>query len=87
MGQIIQRFRDGAFLEYDRGSFDDWHVDVHEDKVVLFLFELLKEKKCVLKTFVRKAHLILFTISLKKRNQSIRLCFFIFNNSDVENHK
>lgn len=26
MGQIIQRFRDGAFLEYDRGSFDDWCV-------------------------------------------------------------
>jgi len=30
MGQIIQRFRDGAFLEYDRGSFDDWCVYLTE---------------------------------------------------------
>lgn len=26
MGQIIKRFPDGSFLEYDRGSFDDWCV-------------------------------------------------------------
>ena len=30
MGQIIQRFGDGAFLEYDRGSFDDWCVYLTE---------------------------------------------------------
>lgn len=26
MGQIIKTFPDGSFLEYDRGSFDDWCV-------------------------------------------------------------
>lgn len=26
MGQLIKRFKNGAFLEYDRGSFDDWCV-------------------------------------------------------------
>ena len=26
MGQIIKKFSDGSFLEYDRGSFDDWCV-------------------------------------------------------------
>ena len=26
MGQIIKRFMDGSFLEYDRGGFDDWCV-------------------------------------------------------------
>lgn len=26
MGQLIKRFENGAFLEYDRGSFDDWCV-------------------------------------------------------------
>lgn len=26
MGQIIKCFPDGSFLEYDRGSFDDWCV-------------------------------------------------------------
>lgn len=26
MGQLIKRFSDGSFLEYDRGSFDDWCV-------------------------------------------------------------
>jgi len=26
MGTIIKRFSDGSFLEYDRGSFDDWCV-------------------------------------------------------------
>lgn len=26
MGQIIKRFPDGSFLEYDRGGFDDWCV-------------------------------------------------------------
>ena len=24
MGQLIKRFPDGSFLEYDRGGFDDW---------------------------------------------------------------
>ena len=26
MGQLIKRFPDGSFLEYDRGGFDDWCV-------------------------------------------------------------
>ncbi len=26
MGQLIKSFSDGSFLEYDRGSFDDWCV-------------------------------------------------------------
>lgn len=26
MGQLIKSFVDGSFLEYDRGSFDDWCV-------------------------------------------------------------
>lgn len=26
MGQMIKKFVDGSFLEYDRGSFDDWCV-------------------------------------------------------------
>ena len=26
MGQTIKTFRDGSFLEYDRGSFDEWCV-------------------------------------------------------------
>lgn len=26
MGQLIKTFSDGSFLEYDRGSFDDWCV-------------------------------------------------------------
>jgi hypothetical protein len=26
MGQHIKSFSDGSFLEYDRGSFDDWCV-------------------------------------------------------------
>ena len=26
MGQLIKRFSNGSFLEYDRGSFDDWCV-------------------------------------------------------------
>ena len=26
MGQFIKSFSDGSFLEYDRGSFDDWCV-------------------------------------------------------------
>lgn len=26
MGRIMKRFADGSFLEYDRGSFDDWCV-------------------------------------------------------------
>ena len=26
MGQRIKTFSDGSFLEYDRGSFDDWCV-------------------------------------------------------------
>lgn len=26
MGQIIKRFENGSFLEYDRGKFDDWCV-------------------------------------------------------------
>lgn len=26
MGTLIKRFNDGTFLEYDRGSFDDWCV-------------------------------------------------------------
>lgn len=26
MGKIIKKFSDGSFLEYDRGSFDDWCV-------------------------------------------------------------
>lgn len=26
MGQLIKRFENGAFLEYDRGGFDDWCV-------------------------------------------------------------
>lgn len=26
MGQIIKKFSDGSYLEYDRGSFDDWCV-------------------------------------------------------------
>lgn len=26
MGQLIKRFPDGSFLEYDRGGFDDWSV-------------------------------------------------------------
>lgn len=26
MGRVIKRFQDGSFLEYDRGSFDDWCV-------------------------------------------------------------
>lgn len=26
MGTVIKRFSDGSFLEYDRGSFDDWCV-------------------------------------------------------------
>lgn len=26
MGKLIKRFENGAFLEYDRGSFDDWCV-------------------------------------------------------------
>lgn len=26
MGQLIKSFPDGSFLEYDRGSFDDWCV-------------------------------------------------------------
>lgn len=26
MGQLIKSFEDGAYLEYDRGSFDDWCV-------------------------------------------------------------
>lgn len=30
MGQRIREFRDGSFLEYDRGSFDDWCVYLTE---------------------------------------------------------
>jgi len=30
MGQIIRSFKDGAFLEYDRGSFDDWCIYLTE---------------------------------------------------------
>ncbi|MCK9310357.1 MAG: hypothetical protein M0P99_08800 [Candidatus Cloacimonetes bacterium] len=26
MGRLIKRFSDGSYLEYDRGSFDDWCV-------------------------------------------------------------
>lgn len=26
MGQVIKRFSDGSFLEYDKGSFDNWCV-------------------------------------------------------------
>ena len=26
MGQLIKSFVDGSYLEYDRGSFDDWCV-------------------------------------------------------------
>lgn len=26
MGQLVRRFFDGSFLEYDRGGFDDWCV-------------------------------------------------------------
>ncbi len=26
MGQFIKSFSDGSFLEYDRGSFDEWCV-------------------------------------------------------------
>lgn len=26
MGQLIKKFEDGSFLEYDRGGFDDWCV-------------------------------------------------------------
>ena len=26
MGQLIKKFKDGTFLEYDKGSFDDWCV-------------------------------------------------------------
>lgn len=26
MGQLIKKFADGSFLEYDKGSFDDWCV-------------------------------------------------------------
>lgn len=26
MGQIIKRFSDGSYLEYDKGKFDDWCV-------------------------------------------------------------
>ena len=26
MGQLIKRFENGAYLEYDKGSFDDWCV-------------------------------------------------------------
>lgn len=26
MGQVIKRFSDGSYLEYDRGKFDDWCV-------------------------------------------------------------
>lgn len=26
MGQLIKTFEDGSFLEYDRGTFDDWCV-------------------------------------------------------------
>ncbi|HZJ91106.1 MAG TPA: hypothetical protein VFC89_05565, partial [Oscillospiraceae bacterium] len=26
MGQLIKRYPDGSFLEYDRGGFDDWCV-------------------------------------------------------------
>lgn len=26
MGQLIKTFNDGSYLEYDRGSFDDWCV-------------------------------------------------------------
>lgn len=26
MGQLIKEFKDGTFLEYDRGGFDDWCV-------------------------------------------------------------
>lgn len=26
MGQLIKTFSDGSFIEYDRGSFDDWCV-------------------------------------------------------------
>ena len=26
MGQIVTQFSDGSYLEYDRGSFDDWCV-------------------------------------------------------------
>ena len=26
MGKIIKTFADGTYLEYDRGSFDDWCV-------------------------------------------------------------
>lgn len=30
MGQHIKEFRDGSFLEYDRGAFDDWCVYLTE---------------------------------------------------------
>lgn len=26
MGQVIKSFADGSFLEYDKGSFDEWCV-------------------------------------------------------------
>lgn len=26
MGQVVKRFSDGSFLEYDQGSFDEWCV-------------------------------------------------------------
>ena len=30
MGRVIKQFNDGSFLEYDRGSFDDWCVYLTE---------------------------------------------------------
>lgn len=30
MGQVIKKFKDGSFLEYDQGSFDEWCVYMND---------------------------------------------------------